>query len=58
MPPISSGFVSGSRLIDRFPFVMRAMSMCLRFLVTYPKGSWRTTYEQGLMSEEKVRKRI
>lgn len=39
-------------------FVMKVMSMCLYFLVIYPKRSWKTTYEQGLMSEEEVQKRI
>ena len=42
----------------KFPFVMKVMSMCLNFLVIYPKRSWKTTYEQGLMSEEEVQKRI
>ena len=37
---------------------MKDMSMCLNFLVIYPKRSLKTTYEQGLMSEEEVRKRI
>ena len=58
MPPISSGFGNGFHLKRRFPFVMKDMSMCLNFLVIYPKRSWKTTYEQGLMSEEEVRKRI
>ena len=57
MPPISSGFGNGFQLKRRFPFVMKAMSTCLNFLVIYPKRSWKNTYEQDLMSEEEVRKR-
>ena len=52
MPPTSSGFGNGFQLKRRFSFVMKAMSMCLSFLVFYPKKSWKTTYEQGLMSEK------
>ena len=58
MLAISSGFGNGFHLNRKLPFVMKDMSMCLNFLVIYPKRSWKTTYEQGLMSEEEVRKRI
>ena len=40
---IFSGYVSGFHLKRRFSFVMKAMSMCLCFLVSYPKKSWKTT---------------
>ena len=39
---------------EKVSFVMKDMSMCLNFLVIYPKRSLKTTYEQDLMSEEEV----
>jgi len=60
-------FDSTNRLQDYASYIIwlrkwfppeEAMSMCLNFLVIYPKRSLKTTYEQGLMSEEEVRKRI
>ena len=43
---------------EKVSFCDEGYEYVFELLLIYPKRSWKTTYEQGLMSEEEVQKRI